>query len=57
MFDVVNSDRRLTVRNIFNVTVKTYGTVKGCNKEHLNMKTINTRLVHRLVTGEYKPPN
>ena len=54
MLRVVYSDSWVTVRNIFNVTEKSYGTVEGCTWEHLNMKTINTRLVPRLLTAEYK---
>ena len=32
MLDVVNSDSRITVRNVFNVAGKSYGTVKGVLK-------------------------
>ena len=54
MLDVVNSVV-VIVRNIFNVTGKSNRTVEGCTWEHLNMKTINTRVVPRLLTDEYNP--
>ena len=37
---VVYSDRWVTVRDLWNVIEKNYGTVHGCILEHLKMKTV-----------------
>ena len=55
MLNVVDSDSQVIVRNIFNVTGKSYVTVEGFTWEHFNMKTTNTRVVPGLLTDEYKP--
>ena len=45
MLDVVYSDKWVTIRDLFNVIEKSYGTVHGCIWEHLNMKTVSARCV------------
>ena len=45
MLNVDYRDRSVTVRDLFNVNRKSYGTVYVCIWEYLNMKTVNARCV------------
>lgn len=52
--DVVQSDRRYTVRDMCEITGASYGTVQRILTVHLNMHKVSARWVPRLLTQENK---
>jgi histone-lysine N-methyltransferase SETMAR len=52
--DVVDRDRRVTIRDICTVTGFSFGTVQRILTEHLNMKKVSARWVPRLLTDTNK---
>lgn len=52
--DVVIRDRRVTVRDLCDMTGKGYGTVHRILTEHLNMHKVSARWVPRLLTADNK---
>lgn len=52
--DVVNGDRRVTVRDVCNITGYSYGTVQRIITEQLNMKKVSARWIPRLLTDEHR---
>lgn len=52
--DVIESDRRYTVRDVCDMTGLGRGTVHRILKEHLHMRKLSSRWVPRLLTSDHK---